>query len=93
MIILSVKESNNKLNYSFTSEEHEGAIFNILVEYKIVYEGDESYFTCTFEELEHTKNNKKELIEDSKAVCEMFVNAIATDLYNKIVKGELRVNS
>ena len=93
MIILSVKENNNKLHYTFTSENHEGVNFNILVEYGIAEEDGETFFYCDYEELEHTKNNKKEEIEDSKIVCDVFTNSIADDLWSKLKKGELSVNS
>lgn len=96
MLILSVNEENNKVNYKFTAadvEGCEGVVFNILVEYGIVKEGDESYFTCSYEELVHTKNNKKTEVNDSKIICDLFVNGIATDLLEKLEKiGEENSN-
>lgn len=92
MIILSVKEEYGKLHYKFNSESHEGVIFNILVEYKIAEENNQKYFICDYEELEHTKNNNKIDIDDSKKICDFFLSYIAESLYESLVKGESRVS-
>lgn len=92
MLILSVEENNNKLQYKFSVEKYEGVVFNILVEYDVIEEDGESYFTCDYKELEHTKNNKKIIIKDSKFICDEFIKGIALDLVQKIDNKNNNVN-
>lgn len=92
MLILSVDENIDGLHYKFSVEEYNGVVFNIVVNYDVVQEGNDSYFTCDYKELEHTNNNKVVLINNSKFICDEFVKGIALDLVQKIDNKNNNIN-
>lgn len=85
MIILNtVNHENNKIEYHFTHDNYNGAVYKILASFDIMEDGDEHYLTCEYEQLQHNLNGFEVEEEIIKQVCDEFSMAILQSLYGAV---------
>ncbi len=84
MLVLSVTQLNDKLEYKFTHDDYKGIVFCISVNYALVNDNGDTYFSSEYNELEHTQNNNKVDVPNSKEVCDAFHQSITHDLFARL---------